>query len=59
MLRNYITTTLRRLWRQPGYALLNVGGLAVGLAVLATLLTVGYHAVRAARTDPARVLQSE
>jgi putative ABC transport system permease protein len=30
-----------------------------GLALLATLLTVGYHAVRAAHTDPAQTLRSE
>ena len=30
-----------------------------GLALLATLLTVGYHAVRAARIDPAKALRSE
>jgi putative ABC transport system permease protein len=30
-----------------------------GLALSATLLTVGYHALRAARVDPAEVLRSE
>ena len=33
MLRNYLTTSLRLLWRQRGYAAVNVFGLAAGLAV--------------------------
>lgn len=33
MLRNDLTTALRRLWRERGYAAVNVLGLAVGLAV--------------------------
>ncbi len=32
MLRNYITITLRTLKRNKGYAIINIGGLAVGLA---------------------------
>jgi putative ABC transport system permease protein len=32
MLKNFFTDGLRKLRRQPGYVLLNVGGLAVGLA---------------------------
>ena len=33
MLRNYLTTALRLLWRERGYAAVNVFGLSVGLAV--------------------------
>lgn len=33
MLRNYLTTALRVLWRERGYTAVNVFGLAVGLAV--------------------------
>ena len=33
MLGNYLTTALRLLWRDRGYAAVNVFGLAVALAV--------------------------
>ena len=32
MLKNYLTTALRHMRRQPGYTFLNVAGLAVGMA---------------------------
>ena len=32
MLRNHFKTALRNLWRNPLYSLLNIGGLAVGIA---------------------------
>ena len=32
MLKNYATIAIRRLWREKGYAFINVVGLAVGLA---------------------------
>ena len=38
MLGNYLTTALRLLWRERGYAAINIFGLAVGLALC--LLTV-------------------
>ena len=33
MLGNYLTTALRHLWRERGYAAINLFGLAVGLAL--------------------------
>ena len=33
MLRSYLTTALRHLWRERGYAAINLFGLAVGLAL--------------------------
>ena len=38
MLGNYLTTTLRLLWRERGYAAINIFGLAVGVCLC--LLTV-------------------
>ena len=32
MLRNYIKATFRNLWKNKGYSLLNIGGLAIGIA---------------------------
>ncbi len=32
MLRNYLKIAFRNLWRRPGYAAINVGGLALGMA---------------------------
>src|SRR5690606_31589776 len=32
MMKNYVKTTLRNLWRTRGYSVLNVFGLAVGIA---------------------------
>lgn len=37
MLRNHIKIALRYLWRQKGYSLINVAGLAVGIAVCALI----------------------
>ena len=33
MLGNYLTTALRLLWRERGYAAINIFGLAVGFAL--------------------------
>ena len=33
MLANYLTAALRHLWRERGYAAINLFGLAVGLAL--------------------------
>ncbi|HEX8529637.1 MAG TPA: ABC transporter permease, partial [Cytophagales bacterium] len=38
MLRNYFTTTRRLLWKQKGYALLNLSGLALGLTTSLLIL---------------------
>jgi len=38
MLKNYLTIALRNVWKQKGYAFINVFGLAVGLAFCALIL---------------------
>jgi putative ABC transport system permease protein len=38
MLKNYLKIAFRNLRRQPGYAFINIGGLAVGLAVCLLIL---------------------
>jgi putative ABC transport system permease protein len=43
MLRSYLTVTLRRLRRQPGYAALNVTGLAVGVAACLVIALYVHH----------------
>ena len=42
MLGNYLTTALRLLWRERGYAAINIFGLAIGLALC--LLIVQFSA---------------
>ncbi len=34
MLRNYITIALRNVFRQKGYSLINISGLAIGIVVV-------------------------
>jgi len=38
MIKNYLKTTFRNLWKNKGYSLLNIGGLAVGIACAALIL---------------------
>jgi predicted permease len=38
MFKNYLKTTLRNLWKNKGYSLLNIGGLAVGIACAGLIL---------------------
>lgn len=45
MLRNYLKTALRTLWRNRTYALLNMGGLAVGVTCAALILLWVEHEV--------------
>ncbi len=45
MLRNYLTTAFRNLWRSKLYSALNVGGLALGLAVSLLILLFVIHEV--------------
>jgi hypothetical protein len=37
MLKNYLKTTFRNLWKNKGYSLLNIGGLAIGIACAALI----------------------
>ena len=43
MLRSYLTTALRHLWRERGYAAINLFGLAVGLALCLLVLQLAAH----------------
>ncbi|NBC18079.1 MAG: hypothetical protein GVY18_12280, partial [Bacteroidetes bacterium] len=45
MLRNYLRTALRGVRRHPGYAALNVTGLALGFGVSLLLLTLAWTVV--------------
>ena len=38
MIKNYFKTTFRNLWKNKGYSLLNIGGLAVGIACAGLIL---------------------
>lgn len=38
MFKNYFKTTFRNLWKTKGYSLLNIGGLAIGIACAALIL---------------------
>jgi len=38
MIRNYLKTTFRNLWKNKGYSFLNIGGLAVGIACAGLIL---------------------
>lgn len=40
MLRNYLTATIRNFWKYPGYSLINIVGLSVGIASYLLLLIV-------------------
>ncbi len=43
MLRNYLKITFRNLWRQKGYALINILGLAIGLASCMIIMLYVFH----------------
>ena len=43
MLANYLTTALRHLWRERGYAAINLFGLAVGLALCLLVIQLAAH----------------
>jgi len=66
MLRNYLTMALRTLKRNRGFAAINIGGLALGLA--GCLLILNYiryersydgHSLRVARTRPVHAIRYE
>ncbi len=38
MFKNYLKTTFRNLWKNKGYSMLNIGGLAVGIACAGLIL---------------------
>ena len=43
MLANYLTTAFRHLWRERGYAAINLFGLAVGLALCLLVIQLAAH----------------
>ena len=43
MLANYLTTALRHLWRERGYAAINLFGLALGLALCLLVIQLAAH----------------
>jgi putative ABC transport system permease protein len=50
MLKNYLLTAIRNLWRSKAFSFINLTGLAVGMASATLLIT-------AARSNPARSLR--
>ena len=38
MLRNFFRTTLRNLWRSKGFSVINIAGLAIGMAAAILIL---------------------
>jgi hypothetical protein len=68
MFKNYLRTALRNIFRHKLYSVINIGGLAIGLAYfiiagLATLLmawiTVGGLVYRVAKNSPVHALRCE
>jgi putative ABC transport system permease protein len=67
MLKNYLTIAIRNLSRFKVYSVINIAGLAIGLACCALILlyvqhelsTVGYQALRAALSNPIEALRYE
>lgn len=61
MLRTYITTALRYPGKNKTFSLLNILGLALGLAccMLIALVTVSSRALGAALANPIKALRSE
>ena len=45
MLGNYLITALRHLWRERGYAAINIFGLAVGLALCLLVIQLAAHQI--------------
>jgi putative ABC transport system permease protein len=43
MIRNYIKTALRNLWRQKGSTIINISGLSIGIAGALVLFLLVYH----------------
>lgn len=52
MFQNYLTVSLRNLWRNKLYTLINVLGMAVGIAAIVKVW-------QAVRTNPAEVLKGK
>ncbi|WP_160714083.1 hypothetical protein [Chitinophaga solisilvae] len=58
MINSYIKVASRNLIRNSIYSTINITGLSVGIAALSiALITVSYHAVRAALANPVKSLQ--
>ena len=61
MFKSYATIAMRHLTTQKSYYddQHRRPGRGCGLALLITLITIGYHVVRTALTNPADVLRNE
>lgn len=60
MLKNYLLVSLRAFRKASVYSLLNITGLALGIACATlTLFTVSFQAIRAALLNPVKTLRSE
>jgi len=54
---NYLKIAFRNFRRHKAFASINIVGLAVGLTLRITLLTVGHKSIRPAAHDPAECLR--
>jgi NAD(P)-dependent dehydrogenase (short-subunit alcohol dehydrogenase family) len=72
MLGNFLKVAIRNLRRNRGFSIINISGLAIGMAsaigvfvvsgiigLSIALLTVSYQAVRAAVANPVKSLRTE
>ena len=55
MIQNYAVVALRNVRKHKAYSLINVAGLAIGIA----MLTISTHCIRAAASNPADSLRYE
>ena len=63
MLKSYLVIAWRNLLKNKTFSLLNISGLAIGMAgvlsVMIALLTVSYQSVKAALANPVRNFWAE
>ncbi|MEP7108289.1 MAG: hypothetical protein ABI760_09900 [Ferruginibacter sp.] len=60
MVKNYFKIAWRNLVKTRVASIINIGGLAVGMAVamLITLLTISYQSIKAALMNPVKSLRT-
>lgn len=59
MLKNYLKIAFRNMRRGKVYTFINLAGLAVGMAFIIALATIGFQTVKAATANPVESLRYE
>ena len=66
MIKNALKSVIRSIKRQKGYSFINISGLSIGLLCVIFImmwvqdeLTVGYHAIKSAYSNPVDLLKHE